>query len=78
MAKLNQMDHLVEHLELGMSQVMLVHFVLNWNLCYHSVPCIQIGGEVGMAEQEVKEIHILMETVAEMNFHCAKEIVMLM
>jgi len=42
------------------------------------VPCMQIGGEVGMAEQEVKEIHILMETVAEMNFHCAKEIVMLM
>ena len=38
---------------------------------------MQIGGEVGMAEQEVKEIHILMETVVEMNFHCAKEIVML-
>jgi len=29
----------------------------------------QIGGEVGMAEQEVKEIRVWMETVTEMNFH---------
>jgi len=42
------------------------------------VPCMQIGGEVGMAEQEVKEIRVWMETVIEMNFHCAKEIAMLM
>lgn len=33
------------------------------------VPCMQIGGEVGMAEQEVKEIRVWMETVTEMNFH---------
>lgn len=32
---------------------------------------MQVGGEVGMAEQEVKEIHVWMETVVEMNFHCA-------
>ena len=39
---------------------------------------MQVDGEVGIAEQEVKEIHVWMETVVEMNFHCAKEIVMLM
>jgi len=27
------------------------------------VPYMQIGGKIGMAEQEVKEIHVWMETV---------------
>ena len=40
------------------------------------VPCMQIGGEVGMAEQEVKESRVWMKTVTEMNFHCAKDVVM--
>lgn len=56
MARHNQMDQLAEHIEVCMPQVMLVPFVpLTVILCSSCNSYMQVGGEAGIPEQEVRE-----------------------